>query len=101
VSDEAASWRPRLLRLSLHPGMNGGHELLPELKTDRGHMCAFSCSDGIYKRVRLCDDLRVKYHRFVLQCGFDVDSTVKVLSVDEAGLTPCFFNARNSHTPGS
>jgi len=75
-------WRPRLLRLSLHPGIYGSHELLPEFKTQRGHMRAFSCFQGIYKRVCLCDDLRVKYHGLVLHSGFDVDSTSTVLPVD-------------------
>jgi hypothetical protein len=60
----------------------GSHELLPEFKTKRGHMRAFSCFKGIYKRVRLCDDLRVKYHGLVLHSGFDVDSTLTVLPVD-------------------
>lgn len=83
VSDKAAiTGGPGDLRFGLHLKLNDAHEQRPVLKTKGAHMRAFSCFKGIYKRVCLCDDLRVKYHGLVLHSGFDVVSTLSVLTVD-------------------
>jgi len=52
----------RLLLSQTETGVYGGHELLPLAEAQRGYVAAFSCPDGIYKRLSLCDSLRVKFH---------------------------------------
>jgi hypothetical protein len=56
---------------------------------------AFSGAEGIYKCLRLCDSLRVKFHDQSPYFGCDCRFTQRLPGVEKAG-QPCFFNARNS-----
>jgi len=82
----------RLLLCQSKTSVNGRHKFLPLPEAQRGHVRAFSCPYGIYKRLSLCDSLRVKFHDLLLTlivtAGFSF-GRVKP-GVEKAGATLLF-----------